>query len=49
MLLVDVFYGCPTILEIPVDTPYRIPGNHFQLPEFLPQVYLSPVRKGELD
>jgi hypothetical protein len=49
VLFVDVLYGCSTILEVPVDAPGRIPRNHLQLPEFLPQIYLAPVRKGQLD
>src|ERR1700680_4370425 len=44
MLFMDVFYGRYTILKVPVDAPGRIPSNHLQLPEFLPQVDLSPVR-----
>ena len=49
MLFMDVFYRRYLILQVPVDAPGRIPGNHLQLPELFPQIYISPVRKGQLD
>ena len=48
MLFMDVFYGRYTVLQVPVDAPGRIPGNHLQLPEFLSQINVSPARKGQL-
>ena len=44
----DILYGGSPIFKVPVDTPGRIPANDLQLPEFLPQIYLAPVRKGKL-
>ena len=49
MLFMDVFYRRYLILQVPVDAPGRIPGNHLQLPELLSQVNISAARKGQLD
>ena len=49
MLFMHVFYGRYLILQVPVDPPARIPSSHLQLPQFLPQIDISPTRKGQLD
>ena len=48
MLFMDVFYSRYLILQVPVDAPGRIPGNHLQLPELLSQINVSPACKGQL-
>ena len=49
MLFMNIFYSRYLIFQVPVDTPGLFPCSHLQLSKFFSQIYISPVRKGQLD